>query len=67
MCVYTTLRPYTVNFKCAFKDFPKIERPHVLKYACPHIVLHCLVVLVLVSVMKVKVAWDGQYVIDKPQ
>ena len=25
MCVYTTDRPYTVNFKCAFKYFSKIE------------------------------------------
>ena len=32
VCIYMTdrpcLRPYTVNFKCTFKYFPKIERPH---------------------------------------
>ena len=27
VCIRTCLRPYTVNFKCAFKYFPKIERP----------------------------------------
>ena len=24
------LRPYTINFKCMFKYFPKIERPRAL-------------------------------------
>ena len=28
------LRPYTVNFKCAFKYFPKIERPRPHALAC---------------------------------
>ena len=30
MYVLACLRPYTVNFKCAFKYFPKIERPRTL-------------------------------------
>ena len=38
MCIYTTdrpcLRPYTVNFKCTFKYFPKIERPRALAWQC---------------------------------
>ena len=29
-CLFACLRPYTVNFKWAFKYFPKIERPHTL-------------------------------------
>ena len=28
--ILVCLRPYTVNFKCAFKYFPKIERPRAL-------------------------------------
>ena len=31
-CVY--LRPYTINFKCAFKYFSKIERPRALVWQC---------------------------------
>ena len=27
VCIRPCLRPYTVNLKCAFKYFPKIERP----------------------------------------
>ena len=36
VCVYDRpcLRPYTVNFKCAFKYFPKIERPRALAWQC---------------------------------
>ena len=29
-CLLACLRSYTVNFKCAFKYFPKIERPRAL-------------------------------------
>ena len=30
VCIYVCFRPYTVNFKCAFKYFRKIEHPHAL-------------------------------------
>ena len=30
MCLFACLRPYTVNFKCALKYFPKIECPRAL-------------------------------------
>ena len=30
VCIRACLRPYTVNFKCAFKYFPKIKRPRAL-------------------------------------
>ena len=30
MCLLACLRPYTVNFKCVFKYFLKIELPHAL-------------------------------------
>ena len=29
-CLLACLQPYTVNFKCTFKYFSKIERPHAL-------------------------------------
>ena len=28
--VHACLRPYTVNFKCAFKSFPKIDCPRIV-------------------------------------
>ena len=36
VCVYDwpCLQPYTVNFKCAFKYFLKIERPRALAWQC---------------------------------
>ena len=32
-----TRLPYTVNFKCAFKYFPKVERPHALAWAAARV------------------------------
>ena len=32
--LYLCLRPYTINFKCAFKYFPKIEHPRALEGQC---------------------------------
>ena len=34
MCIQPCLWPYTINFKCAFKYFPKIERPCPLAWQC---------------------------------
>ena len=36
VCVYDRpcLRPYTINFKCAFKYFPNIEHPCALAWQC---------------------------------
>ena len=35
VCIQPCLRPYTVNFKCAFKYFPKIEHPRALTGLLP--------------------------------
>ena len=52
VCVYDRptdrpcLRPYTVNFKCAFKYFPKIELPRSLAWQCAGLLSECSVAAV---------------------
>ena len=43
VCIQPTDRPYTVNFKCVFKYFSKIELPRSLAWQCAGLLSECSV------------------------